>query len=147
MHWKLYKEWSPWVRIQNRTLHFLMQILGHITSPRWLQTVENMIQWLSQWSKKIKIKRKKQEGLLTKEGLLEKSLDSLEAGNCSWIISLWSREIPDNLSISFSATNHLLNNWILSKPLQETDNSSKLLTVTLKLCMLRAPWNIADVVS
>lgn len=45
-----------------------------------------------------------------------------------------------NLSISLSATNHLLNSWTLSIPLQETDTSSNLFTVCLKLCKFRGPW-------
>lgn len=42
-------------------------------------------------------------------------------------------ESADILSISLRATNHLLSSWLLSTPLNETEASSNLLTVCLKL--------------
>lgn len=72
---------------------------------------------------------------LTREGSFRVVFDSSEARCCS-------RGFPyssDSFSISLRTISHLLSNWTLSGPLNETAASSSLFTVCLTLLKFRAP--------
>lgn len=83
---------------------------------------------------------KTRDEILTREALRGLPLGSSEGLGCSLFFSFSSKDAPDDFSISFRTANHILINCTLSGPLQETDASSNLFTVCLKLLKLRAAY-------
>lgn len=113
--------------MENIHFHYSRQILVNYKAinnekSRWNCSLKyNTLSNHEKWENKFK--------LLTDEALLGE-VEPSEERCCSRVLSSTKPEAI--LSTSFKAANHLLSNWILSIPLQETAASSNLLTVCLK---------------